>query len=286
MANEFTDGNSTLGAMISRLATKDNSEPGDYYDDEGYLICHKCQTRKQFELEMFGYMRRVPVLCKCGKERRDREEAEQKEQEAQLRIQRLRNRGIADPQYLKWRIEIDDRQNPKISDAVMRYVAKWDEMKERNVGVLFYGNVGTGKTFFAACIANGLIDKGIPVLMTNIPSLITAMQKDFEKEKDRILREIADVPLLILDDVGVERDTAYGYEKIQEIIDTRYRSGKPLIITTNLSPEVLKNPEDPRYKRVYDRMLEMCVPIAVTGKSRRTGKAKTMWTEARDVLGL
>lgn len=284
--SQFENGGNLLGDMIAKLAVKDNSEPGDYYDSEGYLMCHNCHTRKQFELDVLGHMRRVPILCECGKKRRDQEEAEQKQKELMVHIQRLQEKGIADPQYLKWRIENDDRKNQKISDAVLRYTEKWPEMKEKNIGILFYGNVGTGKTFFAACIANRLIEKGVGVLMTNIPSLVTAMSKDFEKEKSRMLYEIANVPLLILDDVGVERDTAYGYEKIQEIIDTRYRSGLPLIVTTNLAPAELQNPQDLRYKRIYDRILEMCHPILVDGVSRRVAKAKSMRSEARDILGL
>ena len=286
MESNFADSSNVLGDMIARLAMKDNSEEGDYRDEEGFLICHKCHTRKQYELDIFGHMRRVPIMCKCAEEKHQREQEEMERQENMLRIKRLQEKGISDPQYLKWRMENDDRMNPKLSDAVERYVNKWNEMYDKNMGILFYGSVGTGKTFFAACIANGLIDKGIGVLMTNIPSLMTAMSKNFEKDKERILSEISQVPLLILDDVGVERGTDYGYEKIQEIIDTRYRSGKPLIVTTNLSPEVLRNPEDPRYKRVYDRILEMCFPIVVDGKSRRAKKAKNMWNDAKDILGL
>ena len=284
--SEFTDGSSLLGNMIAKLAMKDNSEPGDYYDDEGFLMCHKCHTRKQFELDVLGHMRKVPVMCKCMKAEDDKEKAELAERETRAKIRRLQEKGITDAKYLRWRIESDDRQNAKISDAVIRYADKWDEMQEKNMGILFYGSVGTGKTFFAACIANALIDKGVPVLMTNIPSLISAMSKDFEREKNRLMFEIANVPLLILDDVGVERDTAYGYEKIQEIIDTRYRSGKPLIVTTNLSPAELQNPQDIRYKRVYDRILEMCYPILVNGRSRREKKAVSMRQDAKDILGI
>lgn len=284
--SEFTDGSNVLGDMIARLATKDNSEAGDYYDEEGFLMCHNCHTRKQFELDVLGHVRKVPVMCKCKEEELAKENEERERREVEAKIKRLQEKGITDAQYLKWRIETDDRQNAKISDAVIRYIDKWDEMRDKNMGILFYGNVGTGKTFYAACIANKLIERGVGVLMTNIPSLMSAMSKDFEREKNRILHEISTVPLLILDDIGVERDTTYGYEKIQEIIDTRYRSGLPLIVTTNLSPHELTNPQDLRYKRVYDRVLEMCYPILVDGRSRREVKAKSMRSDARDILGI
>lgn len=276
-----------IANVFTSLIGADNSKPDDYYDKENFLVCGKCKTRKQTEvnLEFLGIgIKKVGCLCKCAKQQQEKEKIQAKETERTNRIKRLKEQGIADPQYLKARLENDDRSNIKISNAVMRYVNKWKEMQEKNMGVLFYGEVGRGKTFYAGCIANRLLEKGIPVIMTNIPALITAMTKDFEKDKAKILSSISSVPLLVLDDLGVERDTTYSSEKLQEIIDTRYRSGKPLIITTNLSPNELRNPTDLRYKRVYDRVLEMCYPILVEGASRRQEKAQNKREEFKHLI--
>lgn len=279
--------NSTnFGTIIDLLITRDNSKPGDFYDEDGYLVCGNCHTRKQFDLEFLGAIRRVPVACKCEQEKSRIEQEEEQQRQLQNKIDEFRKSGIADPEYLKWRIEIDDKTNVRISNAVVRYINKWETMKKQNIGILFYGNVGTGKTFYAACIANGLLDREIAVLMTNIPALITGMQNDFERNKSSLLYKIFDIPLLVIDDLGSERDTPYSCEKLYEIIDTRYRSGKPLIVTTNLSPEELKNPADLRYKRVYDRILEMCHPILVTGESRRVKKAANKRKQACELLGI
>lgn len=53
------------------------------------------------------------------------------------------------------------------------------------------------------------------------------------------------------------------------ILDSHYRSGKPLILTANISPDVLNNPPDITHARIYSRILEMCVPIHVTGTQNR-----------------
>lgn len=281
--------NSGVSNIITRLMNVDNSAVNDYYDNEDFLMCGNCHTRKQSlqDLSCIGKgLTKVPCLCKCGTEKREEEERKAKEAERFNRVKILKEQGIADPQYLKHHISKDDKKNIKISGAVERYINKWKEIKEKNIGLLFYGSVGRGKTFYAGCIANSLIEQGIPVIMTNVPALITAMSKDFEKDKSVILQRISYVSLLVLDDLGVERNTAYGYEKLQEIIDTRYRSGKPLIVTTNLSPKELKEPEDIRYQRVYDRILEMCHPIHVEGESRRQAKAKNMREEAKNILDI
>lgn len=83
--------------------------------------------------------------------------------------------------------------------------------------------------------------------MTNIPSLITKLGHS-QEEKNYVLDKISYVSLLVIDDLGVERDTPYSLEKIYEIIDTRYRSGKPLIITTNLKYKDMKAETNISYK--------------------------------------
>lgn len=276
-----------IAKVFSTLINTDNSSPEDYYDSENFLVCGKCKTRKQTEVNLafLGLgTKKVGCLCTCAKQKQAEERLQTEKVEQVNKIKKLKDQGIADPQYLKARLENDDRSNKKISNAVTRYVDKWEEMQEKNMGVLFYGEVGRGKTFYAGCIANRLLEKGIPVIMTNIPALITAMTKDFEKDKAKILEQISNIPLLVLDDLGVERETTYSSEKLQEIIDTRYRSGKPLIITTNLTPNELRNPIDLRYKRVYDRVLEMCYPLLVEGTSRRQEKAQNKREEFKHLI--
>jgi len=55
-------------------------------------------------------------------------------------------------------------------------VEKWPEMRDKNVGMLFYGDVGTGKSFYACCIANALLDKGVSVLVTSSPKILEKIQ--------------------------------------------------------------------------------------------------------------
>ena len=69
---------------------------------------------------------------------------------------------------------------------------------------------------------------------------------------------------------------AYGLEQVYNVIDSRYRSRKPLIVTTNLTLDSLQNPLDTAHARIYDRLLEMCAPILFTGENfrRETAQAK------------
>lgn len=67
----------------------------------------------------------------------------------------------------------------------------------------------------------------------------------------------------------MERGTEYGLEQVFNVIDARYRSNKPLIITTNLTLSELKNETDIGKKRIYDRVLSICRPIQVDGENIR-----------------
>ena len=82
----------------------------------------------------------------------------------------------------------------------------------------------------------------------------------------------------------MERDSPYVLETVYLVIDERYKSGKPFIITTNLSLEELRNPADLEHGRIYDRIMERCVPVAFSGKNYRTDKGRKNMENAASIL--
>lgn len=193
--------------------------------------------------------------------------------------------GFPDSEMEKWSFDKDDLSNEKISTIARKYVDNFDEMKSRGKGLLFYGSVGTGKTFMSACIANALIEKGHPCLVTNFARLCNTISGMFDG-KQQYIDGLDKFHLLVIDDLASERDTEYMGEIVQNIIDARYRSGLPLIITTNLTADELKHPAEMRKKRIYSRLFEMCVPIEVKGKDRRKEKIKSDYKDLEELLGL
>lgn len=257
---------------------------GDYKVD-GLWYCHKCNTPKQTRIVVFGSERTPMCLCKCETEKRDAMEAERKRLEALENVKRLRRMGFPDADMQKWTFANDDHENEKISTVARKYVENFADMKKRGKGLLLYGTVGTGKTFISACIANALIDKGYPCLVTNFARLTNTISGMFDGKQEYIdgLNRFA---LMVIDDLASERDTEYMGEIVQNIIDARYRAGLPLIITTNLTSEELKHPAEMRKQRIYSRLFEMCIPLEVTGEDRRKKKLKTDYKDMEDLLGL
>lgn len=256
-------------------AAKENTKinEGDYQGEDGLWCCGKCHTPKQGRYKMpWGWVE--PFFdCQCEKERKELEEQEKERErlkkEKLERIAKLRVNGIHDESIRGWNFASADQNDPKSLDKAKKYCNKWQEMYENNIGLLFFGNVGTGKTFLAACIANELIENEVPVLMTTFPKLLNDLQGWKEEDKNQYINSINEYELLVIDDLGVERQSDFALEQVFNIIDNRYKNGQPLIITTNLSLEDLKNPKDIKYKRIYDRILEMTIPIKVDGVSRR-----------------
>lgn len=284
----------TIGEVLSGIVqnSMNNREPGDYIDEEGFLCCGKCHTRKQIDVPFPSTaggtkITRVGVRCTCEQERAEAERAALERADFLARMERLRRDGITDPAYLRHTFDQDDRRNPAVSDVCQRYVENWREMKADNIGILFYGDVGTGKSFLACAIANALLEKLVSVSVTNFPRILNTLQGSFDDERQRRIDRLQHYSLLVIDDLGVERDTAYSVEQVYNVIDTRARSGKPLIVTTNLSMKDLQNPPSLAYKRIYDRVLEMCpIRLKLAGASRRVENAYDRKDKARRLLGL
>ena len=124
-------------------------------------------------------------------------------------------------------------------DKAFFYAAHWEEMKAENIGYLLWGKVGTGKSYFAGCIANALMEREISVCMTNFALILNDLAASY-KGRNEYIDRLCRFPLLILDDFGMERGTEYGLEQVYNVVDSRYRSRKPLIVTTNLTLEELQ----------------------------------------------
>lgn len=267
----------------SEKTIKEND--GDYIDKEtGLLMCGKCNTPKQCIIEIEGTTYKPHCLCKCGKERRDRAEEEERQREFERRVRKYREMGFSETQMQKWTFENDDLGNKKLTDIAKRYVDNFDKFYKEGKGLLLWGGVGTGKTYMACMIANALIDKGHPVLVTNFTRILNILQNNPKKQE--YLDSLNQFKLLVIDDLGVERNTEYAKEQVFSIIDSRYRAELPMIVTTNLSIQDLVTETNIAYKRVYDRIIERCYPIEVSGESRRIKKLLNTSDDMKSILGI
>lgn len=279
----ITDIIDTIGARASRQYSE---HEGDYRDGNGLLMCGKCRTQKECVLtKKDGTTRTVRCACECSVEQNEREAEEKRKRDRMQYLDGMRRTGFPDAEMREWTFTKSDHTDQKNENIARRYAANFDAMRRQGTGLLLCGTVGTGKSFLAAAIANELISQGTPCLMTNFSRIISRVSEKFGGDQ-KYLDDLNRFDLLVIDDLGAERDTEFTWEKVMNVVDARYRAGLPLIITTNLTLKELADPSDIRRQRVFSRLKEMCVFLEVRGADRRSKKMQDKITAAKSLLGL
>ena len=260
-------------------------EPGDYLDKEKLVCCGKCHTRRQTRkyVKLIGRDKVFPINCRCRAEKQKREDEERAKREHRALVDRLQDTCFNHNKALRnCTFENAAAAPPKALKLAKDYAEHWPEMYRDNIGYLFWGNVGNGKTYLAACIANAVMEQEGRVLMRNMGYFLNSSFAN----REVLLKSLCDYDLLILDDFGMERGTEYGLEMVFAVIDARYASKKPTIITTNLSLDALHNPKTQDYRRIYDRVLEMCSPVKFEGESIRANIQKNKMENLREICDI
>lgn len=266
----------TLARRSAALAVP---EEGDFMRD-GLLHCGKCGKPKQCRVALHGETEGQQVVgccCDCRNQEYLRRKEDQEREGKRFRIEALRSDGIRDRGLSTCRF--DTAEMTEELTKCSRYAERWKEMQEQNSGLLLWGNTGNGKTYAAACIANYLIDRGTPAMITSFPRILNAGW-----DKQEIVEQMHYYPLVVIDDLGAERSSEYALETVYTVIDERYKAKKPLIVTTNLTLEELCKPKSMDYQRIYDRILELCIPVAFKGESIRRKAANEKMRRMKEIL--
>lgn len=311
--SKFVDG------LEKAAAESIKAEQGDYFGEDGLLVCGKCHTPKECRNEIFGKMRTHRCLCKCGAERNEQEmnkiragnmlfsygnfKSQAATSDFELlawidardykicadlvkeRKRLLKKICFPDADMSHWNFDNDDGANEKVATIMRNYAEHFDEMLEKGKGLILFGKVGRGKSFLAACVGNYLIERGIPALMTNFSRIERESNRDFSARQE-YFDALNKFPLLILDDLGTERDTKFMNEVVYTVIDSRAKAGLPTIVTTNFTAEELKSPANLTNQQVFSRLLELCIPIEVAGNDRRREQLKEDFAEYKKLLGI
>lgn len=236
--------------------------------DKGLLYCGKCLTLKQTRLwsALLNRLYEPMCLCQCEQEKEKALDREFRDKELELKVERIRRN--VDPLVLENTFDRDNRADETASTICRDYLSRFDSFFFKNgTGLYLHGDVGVGKTFFAGCIANGAAEKGYTVRAVSVNRLINDLYS--ATDKTGYVRELTNADLLIIDDLGAQRKTEYASEQVFTVIDERYKTKKPLIVTSNLHYESLGKTKNITEKRIADRIVDMCIPVRVAGASQR-----------------
>ncbi len=154
----------------------------------------------------------------------------------------------------------DDTELPgmeRIIDSCRAYVRDFGKGYEN---LLFYGDVGVGKTFLTNCIANELLKQGYSVIYFTAFQLFDTLAKyafrsgEVSEDIGRVHEDIFDCDLLIIDDLGTEMPNSFVLSQLFLIINERDNRNKATIISTNLSIEEISERYSERtFSRIYGK---------------------------------
>lgn len=180
----------------------------------------------------------------------------------------LRDSGIG-KRFLETGFETFEQEYmPHAYETALRFAESFDKNQGR--GLIFTGDVGTGKTHLAAAIANYIVEEySVTVEFVSYVELLADIRAAFSDEaKDvaKIEEKLCGAPVLIIDDLGKEKQSEFTNELLFRVVNRRYKDNLPMIVTTNYRlPELAKRLD----YAVFSRIVELCKAVDMRGRDYR-----------------
>lgn len=156
-------------------------------------------------------------------------------------------------------------------DVVKKYVSGYAMIvaQYNGGGLYFYSRErGTGKTFLSTILGNELSKRGRRVRWYGMTNLLQEIKACYDRESStssaEIINQCRNAEVLILDDIGVEKQSAWVNETMYTILDYRMSQCKPTIFTSNHRPHELSYDE-----RIIDRITRMTEMVEMPEESIR-----------------
>jgi DNA replication protein DnaC len=148
------------------------------------------------------------------------------------------------------------------------YCSSFEEQKKAGAGLIFFGYVGTGKTLLACAMANALMQQGLRVKYSSVLKITGEIKgsysSDSQTNHDAIIQRFAAFDLLILDEVGVQNNTAWELNVLYELVNRRYEKTLPSVVIANLDKADLEGGKDP--EKVLDVYLRRFLGVRVVDR--------------------
>ena len=268
-----------------------------------FIECEYCKNklyRKTIEWELYGTKKTITLdyeRCECNdaqiywneydlKKLRMLEEEKKLEimQEFSKRVERIIKNSKMSKRNLNYKFDnfSSNTSNKKVLDNLKNYSEKLVNGIEKK-GLVLVGNNGVGKTHLACSIANKLIENGTPVIYGTLINLLAELRNSYDTDNNiseiEIIKLYENVDILIIDDLGKEKPSEWGLEKLFTIINSRYENNLPVIITTNYNQNSLLerlslNGEIETAKSIISRLYEMCYLVKIDDIDHRIKKKK------------
>lgn len=161
-------------------------------------------------------------------------------------------------------------RDQKAFEACRDYANNDKLFHNKRNGLMILGSVGSGKTHLAAAISNTLMDNGVPVLFGTFSEHLEKIRAEYDHTgQKKYLAQMKNIPVLVLDDIGKEKKSAWTQQILFDVINFRYEHLLPTIITTNFDADGLANHCE---QAVWSRLYEMSSAVVTRGGDYRQGE--------------
>ena len=272
-------------------------------DKNDYIECEYCKNklyRKTIEWQLYGDKKVLTLdyeRCNCKEAKvywneYDLKKLKMLEEERKLelmqefaqKVDKIIKNSKMSKRNLNYKFENFEvnSNNKKVFQSLKDYSEKLVNSKERK-GLILVGNNGVGKTHLACSIANELIKNRIPIIYGTLINLLAELKNSYDSDNNiseiEIIKLYEKVDLLIIDDLGKEKPSEWGLEKLFTIINSRYENNLPVIITTNynqnsLAERLSLNGEIETANSIISRLYEMCYLVKINDIDHRIKKKK------------
>jgi len=270
-AQNIQSKNSSNKAIMGVLANKNRVQNTQNINQENLEICKICGEPTQYLVNIPLMNKRflAHINCRCERKKLEIQRENEIKQEKLSKIAELKNLSLISKRYENVSFESTQTGHnssfDKAFERCKRYCENHQKVYENGNGIYLFGAKGSGKTHLTACIANELLKKCVPVLLTNLFEISKAIkstfQNGFHESEQEFFERFEKVSFLIFDDLGVEtftkndRDT-WLQTLLFDLINRRYNAKKPTIFSSNYSLNELVNLRGIA-DRTIDRISEM-----------------------------
>ena len=227
--------------------------------------CHGARfVRSSVPLDHPGFGRAVP--CRCALEQTEQERAE--------RLLRYSNIGALARLTFANLIARGRSPDPRSQEIYRRCVDDARAFAEQPDGwLVLSGASGCGKTHIAAAVVNRIVERGQPALFMVVPDLLdhlrAAYDPNAEMGYDELFERVRNAPVLVLDDLGAQSATPWAQEKLFQLINHRFNTRLPTIVTTNLPPDQIDD-------RLRTRLMDAATARVYVLEQRRHGELRSL----------
>ncbi len=174
-------------------------------------------------------------------------------------------------------IDMSDKKRIALIKWLKNFYDEYQEYKDLK-GLYLHGVFGSGKTYLIYALLNELkINKRVDYIAVYFPQLLKDLKDDWDSYGFKI-REMSNVPLLLIDDIGAEALSEWGRDEVLgTILQNRMNNHLPTFFTSNLTIEELeqhlantKNSIDKvKSRRIIERIKQLTVDLELISENRR-----------------